>query len=45
MIRTNWERTLVQISESPNYRSATNNMFEEVVKWISHLSLGNKTLY
>jgi hypothetical protein len=32
LIRTNWERTLVQISESPNYRSAAGNMFREVIK-------------
>jgi hypothetical protein len=33
LIRTNWERTLVQISESSNYTSATENMFREVIKW------------
>jgi hypothetical protein len=33
LIQINWERTLVQISERPNYRSATENMFREVVKW------------
>jgi hypothetical protein len=31
LIQTNWEWTLVQIS--PNYRSATENMFKEVIKW------------
>jgi hypothetical protein len=31
LIRTNWERTLVQISESPNYRSVTENMLREVI--------------
>jgi hypothetical protein len=45
LIRTNWERTLVQISESPNYRSATENMFREVIKWTSRVFLGNKTLF
>jgi hypothetical protein len=31
LIQTNWEKTLVQISESPNYRSDTENMFREVM--------------
>jgi hypothetical protein len=35
VIRTNLEQTLVQISESPNYRSATENMFREVIKLTS----------
>jgi hypothetical protein len=33
LIRTNLELTLVEISESPNYRSATENMFREAIKW------------
>jgi hypothetical protein len=37
LIPTNWERTLVQISESPNYGNATENMFREVIKWTSRL--------
>jgi hypothetical protein len=41
LIRTNWERTLFQISESPNYKSATENMFREVIKWTSRVFLGN----
>jgi hypothetical protein len=45
LIRTNWERTLVQISESPNYTSATENMFREVIKWTSRVFLGNTTLF
>jgi hypothetical protein len=45
LIRTNWERTLVQISESPNYRSATENMLREVIKWTSLFFLGNTTLF
>jgi hypothetical protein len=32
-----WERTLVQISESLNYGSATEDMFREVIKWTSHV--------
>jgi hypothetical protein len=42
LIRTNWERTLIQISESPDYRSATKNVFREVIKWTSGILLGNK---
>jgi hypothetical protein len=45
LIRTNWERTLVQISQGPNYRSATENMFTEVIKWTSRVILGNTTLF
>jgi hypothetical protein len=45
LIQTNRERTLVQISESPNYRSATENMFREVIKWTSCVCLGNTTLF
>jgi hypothetical protein len=45
LIRANWERTLVQISESPNYRSATENMFREVIKWASRVFLGTTTLF
>jgi hypothetical protein len=32
LIQTNWEQTLIQISENPNYRSVTENMFREVTK-------------
>jgi hypothetical protein len=42
---TNWERTLVQFSESPNCRSATENIFREVIKWTSYVSLGNASLF
>jgi hypothetical protein len=42
LIRTNCERTLVQISESPNSRGVTENMSKEVIKWISRLLLENK---
>jgi hypothetical protein len=42
---TNWERTLVQISESPNCRSAIENMFREVLKWTPHVLLGNTTSF
>jgi hypothetical protein len=45
LIRTNWERTLVQISESPNYGSATEHMFRELIKWTSRVLLGNTTLF
>jgi hypothetical protein len=45
LIQTNWEQTFVQISESPNYRSALENMFREVIKWNSHVFLGNTTLF
>jgi hypothetical protein len=45
LIRTNWERTLVQISESPNYKSTTENMFKEVINRTSRLFLGNATLF
>jgi hypothetical protein len=45
LIRTHWERTLVQISESLNYRSATENMFREVIKWTSRVFLDNATLF
>jgi hypothetical protein len=45
LIETNWERTLVQISVSLNYRSANENMFMEVIKWISRVSLGNTILF
>jgi hypothetical protein len=34
-VQTNWERSLIQIAESPNYVSATENMFGEVIKWAS----------
>jgi hypothetical protein len=37
LLRTNWERTLVQISDSPNYRSATVNMLMEVIKRTSRV--------
>jgi hypothetical protein len=42
LIRTNWERILVQISESPNYRTATENKFKEVIKSAWRVLLGNK---
>jgi hypothetical protein len=45
LIWTNWEQTLVKISESLNYRSATENMFREVIKWTSHVFSGNTTLF
>jgi hypothetical protein len=32
LIQTNWEQTLVQITESLNYRSVTENMFKEVIR-------------
>jgi hypothetical protein len=35
----------VQISESPKFRIATENMFREVIKWTSHIFLGNRTLF
>jgi hypothetical protein len=44
LIWTNWGRTLVKISESPNYRSATENVFREVIKWISRRFLGHTIL-
>jgi hypothetical protein len=44
-IRTNRERTLVQMSESPNYRSATENMIRKVIKWTLRVFLGNTTLF
>jgi hypothetical protein len=45
-IRKNWERTFVQISENHNYsRSAAENMFREVIKWTTHVFLGNTTLF
>jgi hypothetical protein len=37
LIRTNWERNIVQISESPNYRSAIENVLIEVIKWTSRV--------
>jgi hypothetical protein len=40
-ILTNWDWTLIEISESPNYRSADEDMFREVIKWISHVILGH----
>jgi hypothetical protein len=43
LIRTNWERTPVQIGEGPNYRSASENMFRDAIKWISHVFLGITT--
>jgi hypothetical protein len=45
LIQTNWEGTLVEISESLNYRSATENMFREVLKRTSHVFLSNRTLF
>jgi hypothetical protein len=45
IIRTNWEQTLVQINESPNYRSATEKTLSEVTKWISLVFLENETLF
>jgi hypothetical protein len=45
VIQTDWEQTLVQISESPNYGNATENMFREVIKWTSHVFLGNAALF
>jgi hypothetical protein len=45
LIRTNWDLTLFQISECPNYRSAIENMFREVIKWTSGVLLGNRTLF
>jgi hypothetical protein len=45
LIQNNWERTLVQMSESPNYRSATVNMLREVIKWTSRVFLCNTTLF
>jgi hypothetical protein len=45
LIRTNWERAPVEISGSPNYRIATENMLREVIKWISRVFLGNTTLF
>jgi hypothetical protein len=42
--RTNWEQILVQISESQNYTSATENMLRKVIKWTSHVFSGNATL-
>jgi hypothetical protein len=45
LIRINLERTLVQISESLNYRSATENIFREVIKWTLRVFLGNTTLF
>jgi hypothetical protein len=33
LIQANLEWTPFQITESPNYRSATENMFKDVVKW------------
>jgi N-dimethylarginine dimethylaminohydrolase len=44
LIQTNWEQNLVQISESPNYISVIENMFKEVIKFTSLVSLGNTTL-
>jgi hypothetical protein len=41
LIRTNWVQTLVQISLSPNCKSATENVLREVTKWTSHFSIGN----
>jgi hypothetical protein len=32
LIRTNWERTLVQINDSPSCISATENMLREAIK-------------
>jgi hypothetical protein len=43
LIGFNWEQTLAQISESLNYRSATENMFRKVIKWTSCVSLGITT--
>jgi hypothetical protein len=45
LMRTNWVRTLVQISESRICRSTTGIMFRETIKWNPRVSLGNKTLF
>jgi hypothetical protein len=45
LILTNWERTLVHLSESPNYKSATENMFRKVTKLTSRVFLGNSALF
>jgi hypothetical protein len=44
-MRTTWEGTLVQIGGRLNYRSATENMFEEVIKWDLACLLGNISLF
>jgi hypothetical protein len=44
LIWTNWERTLVQISESSHYTSATENMFRKVIKWKKIKCRATKTL-
>jgi hypothetical protein len=41
LIRSNLERILVQISESPHNRNTTKNMFREVIKWTSRVFLRN----
>jgi hypothetical protein len=45
LIRTNWERTFVQISESLNHRRVTENMFRKSLKLTSRVLLGNWTLF
>jgi hypothetical protein len=45
LIWTNWEGTIGQRSEGPNYRIATENMFREVIKWTSPICLGNTSLF
>jgi hypothetical protein len=52
VILTNWDRTLFQISESPNFGNTSVYvlckyacMFMEVMKWTTGLSLGNTTLF
>jgi hypothetical protein len=45
IIQTNWEQTLVQINEGPNYRRATESQFREVMKWILYALSGNVTLF
>jgi hypothetical protein len=45
LIWTNWKQILVQISESLNYRSATENMLRELIKWTPRFFPGSTTLF
>jgi hypothetical protein len=45
LFQTKWEQTIVQISGSLNYRSATESMFRGAIKWTSRVFLGNTTLF
>jgi hypothetical protein len=45
LIWTNQNQTLVQINKSLNYRSSTESMLREVMKWTSYVFLCNTTLF